>query len=136
MEKEFIPYEQALELKELGFDEPCILLYRGLDTQPVCQMDYEFKIEKNSDFNDETNYWLTVPLYQQAFRWFREKHNLLGGVYSNASGWAWEIHDNVGGTHRFASEYTGDCLYSGMFTSFEKAELECLKKLIEIVKNK
>ena len=23
MNKEFIPYEQALELKELGFDEPC-----------------------------------------------------------------------------------------------------------------
>jgi hypothetical protein len=23
MEKEFIPYEQALALKELGFDEPC-----------------------------------------------------------------------------------------------------------------
>ena len=24
MEKEFVPYEQALELKELGFDEPCL----------------------------------------------------------------------------------------------------------------
>ena len=23
IEKEFIPYQQALELKELGFDEPC-----------------------------------------------------------------------------------------------------------------
>ena len=23
MNKEFIPYEQALALKELGFDEPC-----------------------------------------------------------------------------------------------------------------
>jgi len=23
MDKEFIPYKQALELKELGFDEPC-----------------------------------------------------------------------------------------------------------------
>ena len=25
MEKEFIPYEQALALKELGFDEPCLV---------------------------------------------------------------------------------------------------------------
>ena len=25
MEKEFIPYEQALELKELEFNEPCLL---------------------------------------------------------------------------------------------------------------
>jgi hypothetical protein len=29
MSKEFIPYEQALELKELGFDEPCLAVYRG-----------------------------------------------------------------------------------------------------------
>jgi len=24
MQKEFIPYQQELELKELGFDEPCL----------------------------------------------------------------------------------------------------------------
>jgi hypothetical protein len=27
MEKEFIPYEQALELKELEFNEPCFGCY-------------------------------------------------------------------------------------------------------------
>jgi hypothetical protein len=27
MENEFIPYEQALALKELGFDEPCLAYY-------------------------------------------------------------------------------------------------------------
>ena len=27
MNKEFIPYEQALELKELGFDEKCLARY-------------------------------------------------------------------------------------------------------------
>ncbi len=27
MNKEFIPYEQALALKELGFDEPCFGYY-------------------------------------------------------------------------------------------------------------
>lgn len=27
MTKEFIPYKQALELKELGFDEPCFTYY-------------------------------------------------------------------------------------------------------------
>ena len=30
MEKEFIPYKQALALKELGFDEPCLFLYIGI----------------------------------------------------------------------------------------------------------
>ncbi len=27
MEKDFIPYEEALALKELGFDEPCFAVY-------------------------------------------------------------------------------------------------------------
>ena len=31
MKTEFIPYEQALELKELGFDEPCFGRYDGRD---------------------------------------------------------------------------------------------------------
>jgi hypothetical protein len=127
MEKEFVPYEQALALKELGFDK--YVEYAG----------WNHPWEKNSNpyFRSDVNegeYDIKAPLYQQAFRWFREKYNLLGNIYSNASGWLWEIHDNIGGTHRFGSEWSGDCEESGMFTSFEKAELECLKKLIEIVK--
>jgi hypothetical protein len=131
MEKEFIPYEQALELKELGFDEPCFCYWY---TQ---QGSFPSIRGKDIQFNGWKNYPdsnTIAPLYQQAFRWFREKHNLLGGVYSNASGWLWEIHDNIGGTHRFGCDYEGDCEHSGTYTSFDKAELACLKKLIEIVK--
>ena len=135
MKNEFIPYEQALELKELGFDESCIFsytphkfLYNNLSKIQVHGSD-SIDLQRNTSF-------VSAPPYQQAFRWFREKHNLLGNVYSNASGWLWEIHDNIGGTHRFGSKWSGDCEESGMFTSFEKAELECLKKLIEIVKKK
>jgi hypothetical protein len=133
MNKEFVPYEQALDLKELGFDEPCILLYRGLDTQPVCQMGYEFKIEKNSDFNDETNYWLTVPLYQQAFRWFREKYDLFGCIDLHTSTpihWYIRIDDIIKNDYVYHSE-DNDL----KFKTYEEAELECLKQLIEIVKN-
>jgi hypothetical protein len=133
MEKEFIPYEQALALKGLGFDEPC------------CQAYYTNGENELSPFYSNPNVvdeWLEklplikAPLYQQAFRWFREKHNMLANVYSNASGFLFEYHDTIGGTHRYDSGFTGDCEDSGTFTSFEKAELECLKQLIEIVKNK
>ena len=43
MKKEFIPYEQALKLKELGFDEPCFGYWNidpGLPTKylnPRCE---------------------------------------------------------------------------------------------------
>ena len=69
MEKEFIPYEQALALKELGFDEKCCAAYYK-------KYDNEIGYHKvHRDFNFVA---LTVsaPLYQQAFRWFREKYQL------------------------------------------------------------
>ena len=130
MKTQFVPYEQALALKELGFNQRCLGQYNTHQGDK-----WIFSI----DLSNEGQYPTTspaciAPLYQQAFKFFREKHNLLGNVYSNASGWLWEIHDNIGGTHRFGSEYSGDCEESGMFTSFDKAEQECLIKLIEIVK--
>jgi len=136
MNNEFIPYEQALTLQELGFGSPYpiggyqegkIFYYEN------SKLYYDGRPMYSSDAHLGQ---ILAPLYQQAFRWFREKHNLLGNVYSNASGWLWEIHDNVGGTHRFGSMYDGDCEYSGVFTSFRKAEIACLDKLIELVKSK
>jgi hypothetical protein len=70
-----------------------------------------------------------------AFRWFREKYNLLATVYSNASGYLYEWSDSVGGTHRGWSNYEGPN-DSGVWDTYEEAELACLKKLIEIVKEK
>jgi hypothetical protein len=126
MEELFIPYELALDMKSIGFDEPCFCIYYNGEYHEH-GIQNQFLHEKNE---------CSAPTFSQAFKFFREKHNLLGNVYSNASGWAWEIHDNIGGTSRFNSEYTGDCEDSGMFTSYEKAELECLRELIRIVKNK
>jgi hypothetical protein len=113
MNKEFIPYEQALELKELGLltykkDNDFGLLYKGSDIPSI--------------------------LYQQAFRWFREKYNMLSTVYSNASGFLYEWSDTIGGTHRGWSECEGPN-NGGVWDTYEEAELACLKKLIEIVKN-
>ena len=59
MNKEFVKYEQALALKELGFDEPCIGYY-----------------DEGGNLYTEMVEVLKAPLYQQAFRWFRENHGL------------------------------------------------------------
>jgi len=137
MTQEFIPYEQAFALKQLGFDEPCILMYRGLDTQPVCQINYEFKTEKNSDYNDETNYWLSVPLYQQAFRWFREKYNIDSWIQP------FTIEKSNGVLYLPDETYSYFIFKNGVyvddnvdFSEPKEAELECLIKLIKIVKTK
>ena len=78
-QQEFIPYEQALELKELGFDEECFGYY---DTEGLeVSSDWYFNPHnKNSLFPEPyttNNPKISAPLYQQAFRWFREKYNLM-----------------------------------------------------------
>lgn len=123
MNKEFIPYKQALVLKELGFDEDCLGYFSEKDK-------YLF-ITKNT--TNLPNGFIKAPLYQQAFRWCREKYNMLANVYSNASGFSYEYSDTIGGTHRFDSGYEGPN-DSGCWDSYEEAELECLKKLIEVCK--
>jgi len=136
MEKEFIPYEQALALRELGFESPYpIGGYQGgkVFYYEKGELYYDGRPMYSSDAHSGQ---LLAPLYQQAFRWFREKHNMLVNVYSNASGFLYEYHDTIGGTHRYDSGFTGDCEDSGTFASFEKAQLACLNKLVEIVKQK
>jgi len=120
MKNEFIPYEQALALKGLGFDEPCIALYNE-----ECKT-----LHLSLNLVNKKPYFC-APLYQQAFRWFRQKHNILATVYSNASGYLYEWSDNVGGTHRGWSDCEGPN-DGGVWDTYEEAELACLKKLIEL----
>lgn len=131
MEEHFVNYNQALALKELGFDEPCIGNY--FHTKELKIYGGDISRIKNSDMGI-----VTAPLKQQVFKWFRDKYNIVHTVYSNASGYIWELHYNKerGGTHICDSEESGDCELSGMFTTYEGAESECIDKLISVIKEK
>jgi hypothetical protein len=115
MEKEFVPYEQALVLKELGFDEPCFGRY-GNDSKMLYK---EYSKELHSN-------WHTIaPLYQQAFRFFREKKYQAEILWRGDFGdFCWKI-----GRFKYGSHFFSD----NGFNTYEEAELACLKKLIEIV---
>ena len=120
MDKEFIPYEQALELKELGFNENCLAFYNfGERLMPI---DTDF-----TNFRELSDDLTKAPLYQQAFRWFREKYGMLYTIEENLEDdqvwYEWDVKSSNG--------------FEGSFeATYEEAELACLKKLIEIVKNK
>ncbi len=124
MKKEFVPYEQALELKQLGFDEECFSYY----TYP------EGKFSNVLSFNSYKNTALKTssPTFSQAFRWFREKYNLIPDIqyYGN---WNFEIF-RIGEFAEPMDDVNVDYTFKG--GTYEETELECLKKLIEIVKKK
>jgi hypothetical protein len=126
MEKEFVPYEEAWELKHLGFDEPCLALYLDNDKKSFT------KCMERAD----TNTWLkehmkvygdatTAPLFQQAFRWFREKYALCIVIKP--------IDDK---NLELGYNLLKNGLMMGSYLNYEEAELACLQKLIEIVKTK
>jgi hypothetical protein len=112
MKKEFIPYEQAIELKELGFDEPCFGMYYTKDGDI-----------RKLDINEIGD----APLYQQAFRWFREKYNIDGFVRIEPLNekYGFVIYNREKGNFK---EFSAD------YNSVEEAEIACLNKIIEIVK--
>jgi hypothetical protein len=120
--KEFIPYELALELKQLGFDEPCFASIDQTDFIHIKGTEYPIR---GAMIYDAIN----CPTYSQAFRWFRDNYN---------------IHSYID----ILKRYNGKSVYEFVIVSddieeeennrrwktYEEAEFECLKELIEIVK--
>jgi hypothetical protein len=118
--KDFIPYNEALELKHLGFDEPCFRFQNNIS----------YIIEEKGWLNwNEVEQFVSLPTFSQSFRFFREKYDLQ----------CW-IHDGgyVGKCCIKITGYNHDKFYfsSSEPMEYEEAELDCLKGLIELVKQK
>lgn len=113
--KEFIPYEQALALKELGFDEPCLI--KDIEQGEDCAVYY---VHDNG-----------TPTYSQAFRWFRKEHDLVHRINRDGGWWECAILNLYDENDQGAIEiYIENCYPD----TYEEAELACLKKLIELIK--
>lgn len=129
MKKEFVTYTEALALKELGFGASPIGGY---------QQGSIFYYEKGNLYYDgqpmySSSYHsgqILAPLYQQVFRWFREKYSL--------DGWVVPYHSLKGKKYSYIIEGSDFYLEYDTeeldFDTYEGAELACLKKLIEIAK--
>jgi hypothetical protein len=122
MEKEFIPYAEALALKELGFDEPCFATFFSVGAWQIDYVEGTLNLKSNTD----GEYSILAPLCQQAFKWFREKYNLFVQVNIHT----YFIYDISNDEFKMIKQY------DKLTKTYEEAELECLKKLIEIVKEK
>ena len=110
----FVPYELAVKLKELGFDEPCLGNYR----LPTNRLITEWEI-KNTP---ENCLGVSAPTFSQAFRFFREKY----GFYVI-------INPSINNDFTCVIWTSKRQYHIGVFPSPEEAELACLVKLISIV---
>ena len=132
MKKEFVKYEQALALKELGFDGPCFGFYTH--NEKLCRYgstndSVDFQMCTHSEIY---NTYSLSPTFSQAFRWFREKYDLRIWIESNYGVLKFEYV--IATTNfNFIDKQFNDL--SG-YKTYEEAESACLDKLIEIVKNK
>lgn len=130
MKKEFVPYQQSLQLKELGFDEKCFMYYWIHNKELAATQWYA----KHSD--DAIK--ISAPLYQQAFRFFSEKYGLFISFTRYKNSVVIEMPDTFSKVYEvwIQDENEDESIWVGGFGEHGEAELACLIKLIEIVKNK
>jgi len=118
--KDFVPYELALELKQLGFDEECLALFSRDKSLLIKQMPNQQECEQYFG-------GVLAPTFSQAFRFFRKKYGLCQIVYQNTEvDWTYDIVP-IKGIRNYK--------LIDVFETYEEAELACLIKLIEIVKD-
>jgi len=151
MNKEFIPYEEALALKELGFNEECFGMYQKNKKIWYCDKNNwitNFEVDpdvetlnlhikkypKNVSLINGIHFLhscanFTAPTYQQAFRWLRDKgFAIIDRPFYDSRA----IHKIT-----YAKDiirWSDGKVWKGFRkNSYGEAELACLRKLIEIV---
>lgn len=120
MTQEFVPYELAVKLKELGFDEPCFGIYL------MKEFRYSSPPMSLKDITDGID--VLAPTFSQVFRWFRDEHGISGSIQIELDAYQWSIFEEGEDTGLVSDNWEG--------TDYEEAELACLTKLIEIVESK
>ena len=127
MKNEFVSYEMALALKELGFNEPCFTYYYNVSGN--LRTNISVDVDNGWTYFPNKKSIILAPTFSQAFRFFREKYNLHSNIKCVNT-----THNNH---FRFEIELKGETLACrNKIDSYEDAELMCLRKIIETIKNK
>lgn len=125
MENQFVPYELAVKLKELGFNEPCFARFR----RGIFQLNVLGKPHKYNS-NEVVEGDISAPLWQQAFDWFRvnKEYDLCIMPISMVGITLYyeiELHN---------PKDVWDAPPKVKADTYEQARYACLEKLIELCK--
>lgn len=126
----FIHYEEAKELKELGFDDDVISAYTTDDKKLSI---FAFTIPSSGIFKIgfEKGWSIRAPLWQQAFEFFREKYDFIHQIMKTGNN-----------EYFYLIQYPPSLLFDDdkriddmiEYLSYEEAQLECLRELIKLIK--
>lgn len=158
MNELFVPYEESLQLKDLGFDEPCFAYYLISEIERTGEIILHYcsrgkEILRNNDWRwvyenfpmfrkylksehlymystNSSKLMISAPTFSQAFKFFRNKY----GLHHEVSFDSWNKE-----TYSFSinQKKNKEFHYDDMteYQSYEESELACLRKLIQIVKD-
>ncbi len=130
MQKQFVTYEIALKLKELGFDEDCINFYSfysgigwSLSLLGVTNEDVVEQMVCHHNIKG-----IKAPLYQQVTDWFREKHNIQIEILwrGDMDTFNYKIGTFQYGTYIFSDK-------DWKFEEYYEAREQAILKVIEII---
>ena len=145
MKNQFVAFEIALILKELGFDEECFAFYN-----PTIQQFYGLVNEKTlhyPEFGGESDNWnkkdhlISAPLWQQVTAWFRDKYKISIEInlIDNCIDFYYEYSIVCSPNRQY---YDGEMLdqaeilYNDLkFKSYEEAREAAIRKVLKILKN-
>ena len=151
MEKQFVTYEIALAVKELGFDEPCLAYYKPIyekDKDGYDVITYSNLHSFAQSFDEELETWnyseldadgwdgyLLAPLWQQAIDWLRKVHEIHINVdcFSEKGGTKWDYqivkcdYDSVGLPGYILTEFADGRNYLAYENALESGLVEALK---------
>jgi hypothetical protein len=128
LEKEFVPYDFALRMKQLGYDGFTLFhinrnnVLNSISESPTSM--FQYNMEPNED---DTDSLVAAPTYSQAFRWFRETYGLHHVIH--------QLNFKKGTDEEYLAEVDKKDGFS-YFRTYEECEYYCLEKLIEVVEEK
>lgn len=120
MKELFIPYNLALELQSLGFDEECFAWYNYgsltfFEDDAILGM---YAGEENRPF---------APLFQQIFDWFEKEHNLFSIIRIGYGDPKWYDYLIQNGRESWSEEEIS-------YNTPREARIACIKELITLTK--
>lgn len=130
MEENFVTFEQAKKFKELNYgksNKHAYGYYYTIDGQ-----NWKFASESKFDYLNEQmdigpNFYIVVPLKQQAFKWFEEEHAMFVDCQTDTT-----INEVLGHAMKIKS-WKFPPIIVGNWIDKQEAELACVEKLIKIV---